>query len=241
MRIIARLDIKTGTLIKSIQFDGQKKIGNPYEFALNYYNENIDEIFLINNTGSLYDTLLEVKIVESIRSKISIPIAGGGGIKNSDDAKKLFNSGCDKIVINSLLYESPKTFSEIVSIFGSSSVVGSIQYDQKKDLTYYKMARELTGLNLDDTIKKNIEFGCGELLITEINRDGHYSGLSKDLVDVAKSFKEVPILIGGGFRDVEEFKDFKNYISAIVISSSLHYKKIQLKKIIDSRNKIFKD
>ena len=103
------------------------------------------------------------------------------------------------------------------------------------------MARELTGLNLDDTIKKNIEFGCGELLITEINRDGHYSGLSKDLVDVAKSFKEVPILIGGGFRDVEEFKDFKNYISAIVISSSLHYKKIQLKKIIDSRNKIFKD
>ena len=220
---------------------GQKKIGNPNEFALKYYDENIDEIFLINNTGSLYDTLLETKIVENIRSKISIPIAGGGGIKNKDDAKKLFDSGCDKIVINSLLYESPKNFSEIVSIFGSSSVVGSIQYDQKKDLTYYKMARELTGMNLSDTIKRNVELGCGEILITDINRDGHYRGLSNDLLNIAKTFKEVPILVGGGFRNVDELENFKNDISAIVISSSLHYKKIELKEIIDFRNKIFQD
>jgi imidazole glycerol-phosphate synthase subunit HisF len=240
MRIIARLDIKTGMLIKSVQFDGQRKIGEPKDFAQNYYDEKIDEIFLINNTGSLYDTLLELDIIKKIRSLVSIPIAGGGGIKTVQDAEKLFNSGCDKIVMNTLLYENPKVFSEIVSIFGSSSVVGSIQYNQKNDnLTYYKMARELTGMSLDETINKNIEFGCGELLITEINRDGHFSGLDKKLINTAKKFSHLPILIGGGFIGKKEIDDFKNVISAIVISSAFHYKKIQLKNLIDYRNLLF--
>ncbi len=242
MRIIARLDIKTGMLIKSVQFDGQRKIGKPENFATNYSDKGIDEIFLINNTGSLYDTNLDINIVKKIRSEISIPIAGGGGIKSTKDAEKLFNSGCDKIVINTLLYENPKVFSEIVSIFGSSSVVGSIQYNQKKkNLTYYKMARELTGMGLEDTIKKNLDYGCGELLITEINRDGHYVGLDINLIDIANKFKKVPVIIGGGFNDKNEISNFKNYISAIVISSSLHYKKIDLKKLIDHRNSLIKN
>ena len=132
MRIIARLDVKTGFLIKSIKFDGQKKIGPPENFAFKYYENNIDELLILNNTGSLFNTLLDSNILEKIRSKVSIPISAGGGISSTKDAEKLINSGCDKIIINSLLYENPKVFSEIVSVFGSSSVIGSIQYKRNR-------------------------------------------------------------------------------------------------------------
>ena len=242
MRLIARLDIKTGMLIKSVKFDGQRKIGNPEEFALKYSENNIDEIFLVNNTGSLFNTTLDSKIVKNIRSKVTMPIAGGGGINSTSEVERLIKSGCDKIILNTLLYENPKIFSEIVSIFGSSSVVGSIQYSREnKSSTYYKMAREQTGLNIFDTIKKNIEYGCGEILITEISRDGNYKGLDKETISVAKKFKEVPILIGGGFRDKNEIGFFKNNISAIVISSSLHYSKVNLSELIDHKNYLIKE
>ncbi|MDA7552997.1 HisA/HisF-related TIM barrel protein [Candidatus Pelagibacter sp.] len=236
MRIISRLDIKTDLLIKSIQFDGVRKIGNPEQFAVKYFNENIDEIFLINNTGSLYNTQLNGLIVKNIRSKVSIPIAGGGGIRSLENAENLINSGCDKIVINSLIHENPKIFSQIISMFGSSSVVGSIQYSRiKKDTTYYKMARETTGIKLSDMIKKYIDLGCGEILITEINNDGRFLGLDLELIDITKQFEQVPILIGGGFKDEEDIEAFNLHASAVVISSALHYEKIKIKDLIYKR------
>ena len=239
MRIISRVDIKNDSLIKSIQFDGVKKIGDPVEHAIRYFKEGIDEIFLINNTGSLYDTKLDGNIINKIRSKVSIPIAGGGGISNLKDAKNFITNGCDKVVINSLIHENPKNFSEIVSLFGSSSVVGSIQYNrEQKDSTLYKMAREKTGVNLSDTIKRYIDLGCGEILITEISRDGRYLGLDQDLVDVVKKFEETPILIGGGFSGYDDINKFNNHASGIVMSSALHYKKINLKDVIEKKNNL---
>ena len=237
MRIIARLDIKTGNLIKSVKFDGQKKIGTPEFFASNYYENNIDELIISNNTGSLFKTLLDYQIIKRIRSQITIPISAGGGITSINDAENLINHGCDKIIINSLLYENPKIFSELVSVFGSSSIIGSIQYNKhNKKTTYYKMAREQTGLSLADSIKKNIDYGCGEILLTEISNDGTYKGLDLNIIDDIQKFANTPFLIGGGFGKVDEIINFNNFVSAIVISSSLHYSKVKISDLIKKRN-----
>ena len=128
MRIISRLDIKNNNLIKSIKFDGVRKIGDPKKFAKKYYEKKIDEIFLINNTGSLYNTKLDVALIREIRSIVSIPIASGGGITSVNDSEYLIKSGSEKIVINSLIHTNLSEFKKIISILGSSSVVGSIQY-----------------------------------------------------------------------------------------------------------------
>ena len=46
MRLIARLDIKNQHVIKGIQFEGLRKVGNPNEMARAYYEAGIDEIVL---------------------------------------------------------------------------------------------------------------------------------------------------------------------------------------------------
>ena len=61
-------------------FDGVKKLGDPKLFAQNYYEEGIDEIILVNNTGSLYNTKLDPILIKEIRLNKSIPISAGGGI-----------------------------------------------------------------------------------------------------------------------------------------------------------------
>ena len=42
IRLIARLDIKGNYLIKSINLEGLRKIGDPSKYALRYYNDHID-------------------------------------------------------------------------------------------------------------------------------------------------------------------------------------------------------
>ena len=103
MRIIARLDIKTGQLIKSIRFDGTRKVGDALKFAEIYSNNGIDEIILCNNTGSLYNTQIDLNLIKKIRSAVQIPLTGGGNIRSLEDAEKIIESGCDKLLINSLI------------------------------------------------------------------------------------------------------------------------------------------
>ena len=44
MRVIARLDIKRPFLIKIINLEGLRKIGNTNEIASDYYSQGIDEM-----------------------------------------------------------------------------------------------------------------------------------------------------------------------------------------------------
>ena len=232
MRIIARLDIKTGQLIKSIRFDGTRKVGDALKFSELYFENGIDEIFLSNITGSLFNTKLDLDLIKNIRSKVQIPLSGGGNIRNLEDAEKIIESGCDKLVINSLIHEDLDEFNKIVSLFGSSSIVGSIEYAKENVYrSYYKMARELTGYNLEDTIKKYEDIGCGEILLTEISGDGTYCGLDETIIPIIKKFQKSPILLGGGFNTFDQLKNFKEVISACVVSSALHYNKVNIKDL----------
>ncbi len=233
MRLIARLDIKNDYLMKSIKYDGVRKIGNIISYAEKYYLEGIDELIITNVTGSLYKTKLDVKILKEIRKIVHIPISGGGGINSLEDAEILLNNGCDKIIINSIIHQNIKEAKKIIKHIGSSSVVGSIQYTDVNSLnTHFRMGRDNTGICLKDTIRKYNEIGVGEILLTNISREGTYSNLDRDIVFIANSFKYFPLLIGGGFKSPDELDLYKDKVSAVVLSSALHYNKTSIKKLL---------
>ena len=58
MRIINRLDVKEGSLIKGIQLEGWRKYGDPVEEAQRQYKSGIDEIFIVDVVASLYGSCL---------------------------------------------------------------------------------------------------------------------------------------------------------------------------------------
>ena len=100
MRIIARLDIKGPNLIKGINLEGLKVVGDPNKFALNYYKDGADELIFMDIVASLYNRNSLHDIIKSTCKNIFIPITVGGGIRTIDDALKIFDSGADKISIN---------------------------------------------------------------------------------------------------------------------------------------------
>ena len=235
MRLIARLDIKNDYLMKSIKYDGVRRIGDIINYAEKYYLNGIEELIITNVTGSLYQTKLDINIIKKIRKIVHIPIAGGGGITNLKDAEILLDSGCDKIIINSVINENINEAEKIIKHIGSSSVLGSIQYSDINSLsTHYRMGRDNTGLSLQNTIKKYNELGVGEILLTNISREGTYSKLDKDIMSILNSFKHIPILVGGGFKSPDELTFYKDKVSAVVISSALHYNKTTVKELISN-------
>ena len=151
MRIISRLDIKNEFVIKGINLEGLRKIGDPYTLSKKYYNEGVDEIILIDSVASLYSRNNLFHIVEKTVKDVFIPITLGGGIRSLKDISKALKAGADKIAINSYVTENPNFINTSVNEFGSSTITIYIEakkVGEKKWEVYKNYGRDKTGIDL---------------------------------------------------------------------------------------------
>ena len=125
MRIISRLDIKGRNLIKGIQLEGLRVIGDPNLFAKKYFDDGADELLLVDCVASLYGRNNLVDIIKKASDEIFVPITVGGGIRSIDDAEKLFMSGADKIAINSKAIVEPDIINDLAVLVSSCCVINS--------------------------------------------------------------------------------------------------------------------
>ena len=238
MRIIARLDIKNEFVIKGINLEGLRKIGDPIKIAQNYYNQGIDEIILIDSVASLYERNNLFNIIEKITESIFIPITLGGGIRSIKDIDRALKAGADKVAINSYATENPEFIRKAVNIFGSSTIMSYIEAKNISDGNweiYKNYGREKTGYNLLDWIKKVQDLGCGEILLTSIDHEGTQSGFDLNLIESIYKDINVPLIISGGCGSIEHIKEIKTKYpeSSVGLASILHYNKTDLKKLKD--------
>ena len=106
MRIIPRLDIKNDNVIKGINFEGLRVVGNPNEIAKKYYEEGADELIYSDCVASLYGRNSLTDLVKRAVKDIFIPITVAGGIRTEIDANLLMQNGSDKLAINTELFNN---------------------------------------------------------------------------------------------------------------------------------------
>ena len=128
IRIIPRLDIKNGFLIKGINLEGLRVLGNPIDFAKNYYDQGADEISYLDNVATLYGTQNLSKFIKKTAKNVFIPLSVGGGISKLDHIKELLDTGADKICINSAVVNNLQFLEKAVKLVGSANIVINIEY-----------------------------------------------------------------------------------------------------------------
>ena len=171
MRIISRIDIKNEFVIKGINLEGLRKIGDPLDIATNYYKDGIDEIMMMDAVASLYGRNNLFNTVERAVKNIFVPITLGGGIRSLNDIDKALRSGADKVAINSYATENPNFIREAVKKFGSSTITVYIEAKNIGDgkwEAYKNSGRDKTGLEIVDWIQRVQDYNCGELILTSI-------------------------------------------------------------------------
>ncbi|QIP01748.1 imidazole glycerol phosphate synthase subunit HisF [Bradyrhizobium symbiodeficiens] len=235
MRIIARLDVKNEYVIKGVQMEGLRKIGNPNEMARNYYAGGIDEIIFIDCVASLYDRPSIFPILRRASEEIFVPITIGGGIKSLDDVEAALDAGADKVAINTAATRAPALITEVAKRYGSQCVVGSIQSKKSSDSweAYVDAGRERTGLRVVEWARRLEELGAGELLITSVDRDGTRSGFDVEVIAAVNQEVGIPVVAAGGFGKLEHATELLRRAepSGICFSSVLHYNKMSVDQL----------
>lgn len=238
-RLIARLDIKNGLVIKGIHLEGQRRIGDPVKIANDYYVQGVDEILLMDSVASLYGRNNLFHTISEACRTVFIPITMGGGIRSITDVEQALVSGADKVAVNTGLVQRPELAEEIAGIYGSQCLVGSIEAKRRPNgwEVYISNGREPTGLNVLDWARQLEQRGVGELLVTSIDKEGTQRGFDVELCAAVEDAVGIPVIASGGAGSTPHLTDLLNRtpLQGVAIASMLHYSKAtvaELKSVI---------
>lgn len=237
IRLIARLDIKAPNLVKGIQLEGLRKLGDPNIFAKKYYQEGIDEIYFEDIVASLYERNSLVEIIKRTTENVFVPITVGGGLRDIDDISSALRSGADKVSINTAAIKNPEIIKKAAKRFGSQSIVLSIQAKKNTNgwEAYFDNGREHSGIDVVDWASRGEELGAGELLVTSVDKEGMAKGFDNELIQKISSNVSIPVIASGGMGKLEHLSDVVKLggADAVAMAHVLHYDIIPLNEIRD--------
>jgi len=228
-RVIPCLLLRDASLVKTVKFDKAAYIGDPLNTCRIFNELEVDEMMILDISASREGREPNFKILSSLVSECFMPLSYGGGITTVGQAERLFLTGFEKIVVNSVLSSRPDLISEIASTFGTQSVIASI--DVRKSLfkgyevvAYSGTRKQKT--KLIEWAKRLEQLGAGEILLTSVDREGTWNGYDESLIQQVAEAVSIPVVAHGGAGDVEHIgRAVKAGASAVALGSMVVYQK----------------
>ena len=227
-RVIARLDVKHPQgLVKGIQLEGFRVLGDPGARARAYYADGIDELLYMDVVASLYERNSLADLVSATAGEVFVPLTVGGGIRSIDDIHKLLRAGADKVAINTAAIRRPELLAEAARTFGSQCIVLSVEAKRRPGggwESYIDNGREKTGVDVLEWVPRACALGAGEVLVTSVDRDGTRKGFDVELIAALTPLVGVPLVAAGGAGSAADVKTaFDRGADAVAVGSLLHY------------------
>jgi len=227
LRVIPCLDVKDGRVVKGINFVSLRDAGDPVEQAAVYDAAGADELTFLDITASHEgrDTMLDV--VSRTAARIFLPFTVGGGVRSTEDMRRLLLAGADKCAINSAAVARPELVAEAARKFGSQCVVVAI--DARGDgrggwEVYTHGGRQPTGRDAIAWAREVEGLGAGEILLTSMDRDGTRQGFDLDLLRACSSAVRLPLVASGGVGTPEHFAEGAEAgASGLLAASVFHF------------------
>lgn len=235
IRIIPCLDVKDGRVVKGINFINLRDACDPVEAAEAYCREGADELVFLDIFATVENRKTRLTWVKRVAEKVTIPFTVGGGIAGIEDMEALFNSGVDKISINTAAARDPDLIKEASQRFGKARVVVAI--DGRKNESglprlevVIKSGTEGTGLDVVEWAKRVEGLGAGEILLTSKDADGTKQGYDIEMTRAVAEAVSIPVIASGGAGKLEHLYEALTVgkASAVLAASIFHFGEISI-------------
>jgi cyclase len=200
-RVIPCLLLRGAGLVKTVRFKDAKYVGDPINAIRIFNDKEADELMLLDIAASRERRGPAFEVIEEVASECFMPLAYGGGIRTTEDARRILKLGVEKVVFNTAAWRDPEVLAEASREFGAQAVVASIDVRRKlfgRYEVYVDGGTVPTGMNPVDYARRMEDAGVGEILLTAVDRDGTLQGYDLDLLAQVTSAVAVPVIAAGG-------------------------------------------
>jgi cyclase len=240
VRIIPCLDVKDGRVVKGINFVNLRDARDPVEAAEAYCSEGADELVFLDIAATVESRGTRLDWVAKVAKRVTIPFAVGGGIRNTEDIKALFDLGVSKVSVNTAAVGNPELVREASKKFGKERLVVAI--DGRKNHLRSRLPRlevvvksgsESTGLDIVEWAKRVEQLGAGEILLTSKDADGTKEGYDLGMTKAVAEAVNIPVIASGGAGKLKHFYEgiASGKASAVLAASVFHFGEISIREV----------
>jgi cyclase len=237
VRIIPCLDVKDGRVVKGINFVNLRDARDPVEAAEAYCRERADELVFLDIAATVENRGTRLEWVKKVAEKVTIPFAVGGGIRDTEDMKALFNLGVDKVSVNTAAVRNPELIRDASRKFGKDRLIVAI--DGRKNPpgsglprfeVVVKSGSESTGLDIVGWAKRVEKLGAGEILLTSKDADGTKEGYDLEMTKAVAEAVSIPVTASGGAGKLEHLYEAVTIgkAAAVLAASIFHFGEISI-------------
>lgn len=228
-RVIPCLLLKNNGLVKTRKFNNPKYLGDPINIVKIFNDKEVDEIIFLDITATKENRGPNYSIVSDIASECFMPLSYGGGIKNIEEIRTLLKIGVEKVALNTSAVTNPALIKEAADLFGSSTIIASIDVKQNLFGKYEVFINGGTRNTKIDPVahaKQLEQLGVGEILINSIDRDGVMKGYDLEIIKRISNAVEIPVVACGGAGTLQHLKEAVELgnASAVAAGSIFVYK-----------------
>ncbi|OFV93595.1 MAG: imidazole glycerol phosphate synthase subunit HisF [Acidobacteria bacterium RIFCSPLOWO2_12_FULL_65_11] len=226
-RIIACLDVRSGHVVKGVNFEGLRSAGDPSELARRYNREGIDELVILDITATIEARRALAQTIHAVARELFIPLAVGGGIHTEADAAAAVEAGADKVSVNTAALTNPTLITSLARRYGSQAVIVAIDAKKSGDIfaVYARSGKTSADRDAVEWAREAEARGAGEILLTSIDRDGTKSGFDCAMTAAVSSALSIPVIASGGAGTLDHFVDVftTGRADAALAASIFHY------------------
>ncbi|OYC95122.1 imidazole glycerol phosphate synthase subunit HisF [Microbacterium sp. Yaish 1] len=209
-RVIPCLDVAAGRVVKGVNFENLRDMGDPVELARLYFEQGADELTFLDVTATVDGRATTYDVVRRTAEQVFIPLTVGGGVRSVDDVARLLSVGADKVGVNSAAIARPDLIGEIADRFGAQVLVLSLDVKRAPGtesgfVVTTHGGRTATAIDALAWAREAIERGAGELLVNSIDADGTKDGFDLELISLMREASSVPVIASGGAGATEHF------------------------------------
>ena len=235
-RIIPCLDVRHGKVVKGINFEGVRDVGDPVACAAEYNRQGADEIVFYDIVASYEGRGTFLDVVRETAKQVFVPLTVGGGISTVADMREALRAGADKISINSAAVKNPQLISEGAEIFGSQCIVVGIDAKRNKDggfTVYVNGGRVAMPVDLLDWVVEVERRGAGEICLNSIDTDGVRGGFDLEMLQAVCKRVKIPVIASGGAGKLSDFASVfqQTTVTAALAASLFHFGELTIPEV----------
>jgi cyclase len=227
VRIIPKLLLQNGRNVKGVRFGDLRDTGHPVTNARIYDAQGADELVFLDIRASVEGRETLCDVVSRAASEVFMPFTVGGGVRTLADFHKLLLAGADKVAVNTAAVERPALLEDAARLFGVQCVVASIDFRRENGdaYVYTHGGRVAAGISVLDHVRRCVDCGAGEILLTSIDRDGTMAGYDLELTRLIADAVPIPVIASGGAGTLQHLVDAvrAGSASAVAVGSLFHF------------------
>lgn len=197
---------------------------DPVEMARLWRKENAKSLHVTDIDGAFHGRLFNRAPIKRMVETVDIPIEVGGGLRSFDAVQEAFDIGAYRVVVGTMVIESPDEARRLIETFGPSKIVLGI--DATDGIVTTRGRVETSGLTALTVALNAKLMGFRRLIYTDTRLDGTLRGVNLNVLRDLAEKTGMRVTASGGIAGLDDLLKIQELeplgVDSVVVGRALY-------------------